>query len=61
MWTKFTWEKLETVVYLMILGGLTILLVYGMDRLSILLEGLLNELILSTPENMRALDYTACV
>ena len=59
MWTQFTWEKLETVVFLILLGGLTILTIYGMDRLSVLLESLLNELILSTSDAMRALDYTA--
>ena len=59
MWTKFAWEKLETVVFLMALGGVTILLIYGMDRLSIILETLLNEFILSTSSEFFALDTTA--
>lgn len=59
MWSQLLWEKMETVVFLLALGGLTILLVYGMDRLSILLESILNELVLTTSESNKYLDFVA--
>ena len=56
---KLLWEKSETVIFLALLGALTIMLVYGMDQLSLILEGLLNELILDTSVQWWALDVTA--
>ena len=61
MCVQLAWEKLETVVFLILLGCATFATVYAIDRMSEALQSYLNSLILDSTADFYYLDVAACV